>query len=272
MASDAGKDSKLAEYVKKHGLKEKGVLAEAIKAACDADAPNAIEFIGQFMLNESSSDSKDGVAAYAKTSAFGVARQRTGWLLFFLFGLLHCANVMKEFEELLARELELAFFVPLLIGHGGNSGGQTVATVIRALGSGAVKLSDCPRIVFKEASAGVMQAVVLACVLAPSLHLAMGISLEVTQVVALTLPSISLIANTVGAALPFVVTYFGHDPAVIVSPLMTTSVDSFGLGTYLGIATLWLTYMKSGPQCEKRGRGCFPSDACKMQGGTCVAK
>ena len=35
-------------------------------------------------------------------------------LVFFLFGLLVCANVMKGFEELLERELELSFFVPLL--------------------------------------------------------------------------------------------------------------------------------------------------------------
>ena len=55
-----------------------------------------------------------------------------------------------------ARELELAFFVPLLIGHG-NFSGQVVSTVIRALGSGAATLRDAPRVILKEATAGVMQ-------------------------------------------------------------------------------------------------------------------
>ena len=31
-----------------------------------------------------------------------------------------------------------------------------------------------------------------------------------------------------------------RDPAVIVGPLMTTSVDTLGLGTYLTIATFYL--------------------------------
>ena len=90
------------------------------------------------------------------TSAF-CRSQRTLWLLFFLFGLLLCARVMHQFEELLAQELELAFFVPLLIGAGGNSGGQTVSTVIRALGSGSVSIRDAPRVILKEGIAGLLQ-------------------------------------------------------------------------------------------------------------------
>ena len=47
---------------------------------------------------------------YMATGALGVARERTAWLLFFLFGLLLCASVMHRFEALLEAELELAFF------------------------------------------------------------------------------------------------------------------------------------------------------------------
>ena len=70
--------------------------------------------------------------------------QRTPWLLFFSVGLMMCASVMHNFEALLARELELAFFVPLLIGSGGNSGpgrgwnppalGHTRAAILPTLG------------------------------------------------------------------------------------------------------------------------------------------
>ena len=77
------------------------------------------------------------------------------------------------------KELELAYFVPLLIGHGGNSGGQTVSTVIRALGSGVVKLHDAPGVIAKEATAGVLQSLVLVLALTPALTLLMGISLRV---------------------------------------------------------------------------------------------
>ena len=56
----------------------------------------------------------------------------------------------------------------------------------------------------------------------------------------MTMPIIGLLANTVGASLPFVITWLGKDPAVIVGPLMTTSVDTLGLATYLSIATVYL--------------------------------
>jgi len=259
------------------------ILVEALKAASQNQAQDACEFIGHFMLERSptyaqvhknggasaghngASKAADDAAAYAKQGAFGIASNRTKWLLGFLFGLLGCASVMHEFEALLAKEIELAFFVPLLIGHGGNSGGQTVSTVIRALGSGAIKLSDAPRVVLKEAAAGLMQGAVLTCALAPTLAYGMGITQKVTTIVCLALPCLGFIANTLGALLPFVVTWCGADPAVIVGPLMTTSVDSLGLMTYLLIATTYISFMGGDempqPQCHRTLlAGCRPSN------------
>jgi len=43
-----------------------------------------------------------------------------------------------------------------------------------------------------------------------------------------------------GALLPYVICWLGLDPAVIVGPLMTTLVDTLGLGLYLSCATLFL--------------------------------
>lgn len=58
-------------------------------------------------------------------------QSRIGWLIFFFFGLLVSTMVVEQFEELLRKQVALSYFVPLLIGHGGNSGSQTVTTVIR---------------------------------------------------------------------------------------------------------------------------------------------
>ncbi len=38
---------------------------------------------------------------------------------------------MEQFEDVLERHVELSFFVPLIMGHGGNTGSQAVTTVIR---------------------------------------------------------------------------------------------------------------------------------------------
>lgn len=47
-----------------------------------------------------------------------------------------------------------SFFVPLIMGHGGNTGSQTVSTVIRALALNQVPGKDTKRVLWKEAIAG----------------------------------------------------------------------------------------------------------------------
>ena len=265
---------KLRAYVKQHAIEP--LLAEALKAACDTGASDPVSFIGNFMLKKAAQASKERrlskepeeESEYLRTTALGIASQRTCWLLFFMFGLLLTANVLHKFEALLERELELAFFVPLLIGAGGNSGGQTVSTVIRALGSGSVKLSDAPRIIAKEGLSGLLQAFVLVLVLAPSLRLVMEISEDVTVVVCLTLLGLGFGANSLASALTFFVAWIGKDPAVIVGPLMTTSVDSIGLMSYLAIATLYISSPGGpddvnalGPACKRNWHGaCIPAN------------
>jgi len=165
---------------------------------------------------------------------------RTGWLAFFLCGLLLCERVMHAYESLLHAELELAFFVPLIIGHGGNSGGQAVSTVIRAIGRRKTTGSEAARTVAREAVAGLIQSLLLAVLVGPSLHYFLHTSRGVSAVVGLTLPLLGLFANSMGALLPYAIAWAGLDPAVIVGPLMTTLVDTLGLGLYLSCATILL--------------------------------
>jgi Mg/Co/Ni transporter MgtE len=62
---------------------------------------------------------------------FDIARGRTGWLVIFCIGVLLAAVVVEQFEDVLEHHVELSFFVPLIMGHGGNTGSQSVTTVIR---------------------------------------------------------------------------------------------------------------------------------------------
>eukprot|EP00879_Flechtneria_rotunda_P030666 GHRR01033332.1.p1 GENE.GHRR01033332.1~~GHRR01033332.1.p1 ORF type:complete len:102 (+),score=28.48 GHRR01033332.1:778-1083(+) len=68
---------------------------------------------------------------YSREGVLDIARSRTGWLLVFCIGLLLAAVVVEQFEDVLAGHVELSFFVPLIMGHGGNTGSQSVTTVIR---------------------------------------------------------------------------------------------------------------------------------------------
>ena len=60
----------------------------------------------------------------------------------FFAGLLLTMVIMESFEETLSENVELSFFVPLIVGRAGNTGSQAVSTVIRALALGEATLGD----------------------------------------------------------------------------------------------------------------------------------
>ena len=60
--------------------------------AGDASDASALSVVIDDSLGSNGTDASEAIA-YMATSALGVARERTAWLLFFLFGLLLCASV-----------------------------------------------------------------------------------------------------------------------------------------------------------------------------------
>ena len=143
---------------------------------------------------------------------------------------------MNIFEETLEKHIELALFVPLLAGHGGNTGGQTVGTILSALSAGTVKVSDSPRVVLKEAMAGVMSGAILGAIVSPIAYKVLGVSFHVAAVLFFTLPLVSMIASTLGSLIPFICVLVRLDPSVIAAPAMTSIVDVSGLMSYFMIA------------------------------------
>ena len=99
---------------------------------------------------------------YFDNPIFRVVRKRIGWLLLlFVAGTLTSA-VLHRFEAELAAVVALSFFIPLLIGTGGNAGAQTVMTVIRSLALGEVGVKHAWRVVLREATTGMVVGLLVA--------------------------------------------------------------------------------------------------------------
>jgi len=129
----------------------------------------------------------------------------------------------------------LSFFIPLLIGTGGNTGAQTVSTLIRAMALNEVRLRDVWRVLARELLVGVILGFLLAIIAFGRAFLEVPMaSLAIT--VALSVMAICIWANIIGAMVPMAARRFGIDPALISAPLITTLVDASGLAIYLLIA------------------------------------
>lgn len=69
------------------------------------------------------SEDAEALAHYLGTPFYRIATRRVLWLSLFLCSLSLTAVIMRRFEHTLSRQIELAYFVPLLAGHGSNTGG-----------------------------------------------------------------------------------------------------------------------------------------------------
>ena len=176
---------------------------------------------------------------YFDNPVMRVVRKRIGWLLFLFVAGTLTSKVLHSFEDELAAVVALNFFIPLLIGTGGNAGAQTVMTVIRSLSLGEIGVRHAWRVALREAATGMLVGLLIGAI-------AFGQALWVTGrfdlalTIAVTLCAICVWSTTVGSIVPIAAHRVGIDPAVLSAPLITTLVDATGLLIYLTIAKIIL--------------------------------
>jgi magnesium transporter len=168
-----------------------------------------------------------------------VVRSRFTWLLTLFVAETLTGTVMRHFDEELKTVVALSFFVPLLIGTGGNAGSQTVATVIRGMALGEVKRSDILWVWWREFRTGVALGLLLGLV-GYGRALLWGVDGHMALTVGITIAFICAWANSVAALVPLIADKAGIDPTIISGPLMSTFIDATGLVIYFSLAALIL--------------------------------
>ncbi len=178
---------------------------------------------------------------YIRASVFSIWLSRIPWLLLLMISATFSSAILGKFEA--ALPAVLIIFVPMLMDTGGNSGGQSSVTVIRALSMGELALGDIFRVVWKELRIGFFCGITLAAVSFGKVmlvdRLIMGntaVTPWVSFAVSLTLLLTIMMAKLIGSTLPLLAKRVGFDPAVMASPLITTIVDALALLLYFFIA------------------------------------
>lgn len=162
-------------------------------------------------------------------------RRRILWLLLLFVAEAYTGTVMRHFEDELQQVVALSFFIPLLIGTGGNVGSQVTTTLVRAIAVGEVSLRDARWVIGKELIVGIALGLVMAVVAFGRSQL-LNVGTDVGYVIALTILCICVWSAGVAAILPLVINRLKIDPAVVSAPLITTVVDGTGLVIYFTIA------------------------------------
>ena len=182
--------------------------------------------------------------AYLSLSVGQLVKRRVPWLLALFIAESLTGSVLRHYgqgDDNTVKLAPLTFFIPLLIGAGGNSGSQVTTTITRALALGEVRTGDWWRVFRRELVTALISGTILGVVgflraWLPVPIIGWNSPLDLSLVVALTLPAIVAWAATVGSLLPIGAKRIGVDPAVMSAPFITTFVDATGLVIYFEIA------------------------------------
>ncbi|KLU18604.1 magnesium transporter [Proteus mirabilis] len=173
---------------------------------------------------------------YLETSPVTLWRKRVVWLLMLFVAEAYTSTVLHAFEDRLEAAISLAFFIPLLIGTGGNSGTQITSTLVRAMALGEVSLRNVWSVLRKEITTSIMVALTMGIAGFVRAWF-LGVGMEVMIVVGLTLISITVWSAIVSSVIPMVLKRLGIDPAVVSAPFIATLIDGTGLIIYFEIAS-----------------------------------
>ncbi|CAN5756230.1 magnesium transporter [soil metagenome] len=164
-------------------------------------------------------------------------RKRIGWLMALVFMNIFSGAGLAFFEETITAVVALLFFLPLLIGSGGNAGSQSATLMVRALATGDVTGADWLRLLGKEVGVALLLGGGLA---AGAATISYFRAPEVMVVVAMAMVCIVITGSLIGMSLPFLLTRAGLDPATASAPLITSLSDISGVVIYFSIATWYL--------------------------------
>jgi magnesium transporter len=183
---------------------------------------------------------------YLATSPFEIWKKRIPWLILLMFSATFTSFIITNFEGnlLINGSTVLIAFIPMIMGSGGNAGGQTSVTIIRGLALEEIKMGDIFKIILKELLSAILCGATLAAATFAKLFIIdkwiLGnseIDLFVALAVSLTLLVTIIASKLAGCLLPVLAKRVGFDPAVMASPFITTIVDVLSLLIYIAIAT-----------------------------------
>ena len=177
---------------------------------------------------------------YLKMSVFDIWKKRFPWLLLLMVSATFTSKIIQSSEEALQAYVVLTAYIPMLMGTGGNCGGQSSTTIIRGLSLGEIEFRDTLKVIWKEFRVAFFCGVTLAVVNFGRLMLMDHVSALVAGVVSVSMLLTIILAKFIGSSLPIPAKKLHLDPAVMANPFITTIVDVMSLLIYFRVASIML--------------------------------
>jgi magnesium transporter len=169
--------------------------------------------------------------------AIGSVKARLPWLIVTLFGGFLSTMVFSKLDIILNQEyIFLVFFIPLILGMGGNIGTQASALTVRALSSKDGQIRN----ILVEGATGALTGIVCSLIIFITTYIWIK-SLSISLIVSLSLVFNMIVSAIIGALVPVIFKKLDVDPSIVSAPLISTTLDITGITVYFIVVNTLLS-------------------------------
>lgn len=174
---------------------------------------------------------------YLDMGVFRHARNRMPWLLLLSVSLMITGTIIEQFEATLQQVVALTFYLPLLMGTGGNTGTQAATLIIRGISLGDIELKDTLKVFWKELRISILLGIILSIFNFSKIMLIDRQSIQIAVTVCGSMLIVIVFAKLIGGMLPMLAKRLGIDPALMATPMISSLTDMVSAFVYLLVAT-----------------------------------
>ena len=176
-------------------------------------------------------------------TVFKQTSARLPWLLVGMLGGIGSSMLLNCFDNTLGAHPEMALFIPLLAGMGGNVGTQSSAIVVQGLANNSLDSHHIFHHIAKEMVVALINATILSLMVYVYNFFLYGAVDIVTLSVPLSLFVVILFASGFGTFIPLVLERMDINPAVATGPFIQIINDLSGMTFYMIISMILSSIM-----------------------------
>ena len=169
-------------------------------------------------------------------SVFVQTKARLPWLIIGMLGGIGSSILLNSFTKTLGSHPEMALFIPLLAGMGGNVGTQSSAIAVQGLANNSLNPKHIFKHILKEMVVAIINATILSLMVYLYNFFIYGAFDIVTLAVPLSLFVVVLFASGFGTLIPMVLERIKINPAVATGPFIQIINDLSGMTFYMIIS------------------------------------
>ena len=163
---------------------------------------------------------------------------RLPWLLIGMLGGIGNSMILGNFDATFAAHPEMALYIPLIGGTGGNVGTQSSAIVVQGLANSSLDAKDTFKQIAKESVVALINATIISLLVYIYNFIRFGATATVTYSVSISLFAVVMFASIFGTLVPMTLEKLKVDPAIATGPFISITNDIIGMMMYMGITVL----------------------------------